>query len=292
MANVAINAGSGAFDRTTQEKKGKVTVSFVEYKYRKSGQSSLEYLDEIREAVKGIAGAEIEVAREIMGPPTGKALNIEIAGEDIDQLVILSGRLQQFINALQIPGIEQLQQDMEVNKPEIAVNIDRLLEVDATLLENKQKLQDIATEKNRVGKQIPKLDQDQKKEALATLSQLKQDEADYNEAIKQLQPEFDALMGQVAQPADPDVPVGEDDTENVELRKWGTIREFDFEPKDHVELGLDLGIIDIERGVKLAGTRNYFLKGDGALLHWAVLRFSMDTMIGKGYTPMSVPLLM
>ena len=174
----------------------------------------------------------------------------------------------------------------------IAVNIDRLLQVDATLLKNKQKLQDIATEKNRIGKEIPKLNPDKKKEALAALSQLKQDEADFNEAIKQLQPEYDALMGQVAQPADPDVPIGEDDTENVELRKWGTIREFDFEPKDHVELGLALDIIDIERGVKLAGTRNYFLKGQGALLHWAVLRYSMDTMINKGYTPMSVPMLM
>jgi seryl-tRNA synthetase len=70
------------------------------------------------------------------------------------------------------------------------------------------------------------------------------------------------------------------------------VRSFDFKPKDHVELGTDLGIIDIERGVKLAGTRNYFLKGDGALLHWAVLRFAMDHMIRKGYTPMSVPLLM
>ena len=174
----------------------------------------------------------------------------------------------------------------------ITVDINRLLEVDAELIGNKQKLQNIATEKNRVGKEIPNLDPDQKKEALTALSQLKKDEADHNEAIKALQPEFDTLMGQVAQPADPDVPVGEDDTENAELRKWGTIREFDFEPKDHVELGLALDIIDIERGVKLAGTRNYFLKGDGALLHWAVLRFSMDTMIGKGYTPMSVPLLM
>ncbi|MHC4960847.1 MAG: serine--tRNA ligase [Planctomycetota bacterium] len=174
----------------------------------------------------------------------------------------------------------------------VSIDIDRLLEVDAKLLENKQKLQDIATEKNRVGKEIPNLDPEKKKEALAALSQLKQDEADFNEAIKNLRPEFDTLMGQVAQPADPEVPVGEDDTENAELRKWGTIREFDFEPKDHVELGLALDIIDIERGVKLAGTRNYFLKGQGALLHWAVLRFSLDYMIGKGYTPMSVPLLM
>jgi seryl-tRNA synthetase len=99
-------------------------------------------------------------------------------------------------------------------------------------------------------------------------------------------------MGQVPQPAAAEVPIGEDDTENVEMRTWGTIREFDFEPKDHVELGMNLGILDIERAVKLAGTRNYFLKGDGALLHWAVLRFSMDHMVAKGYTPMSVPLLM
>ena len=99
-------------------------------------------------------------------------------------------------------------------------------------------------------------------------------------------------MPQVPQPADEDVPFGEDDTENVEIRKEGEVRPFDFEPKDHVQLGLALDIIDIERGVKLAGTRNYFLKGGGALLHWAVLRFAMDTMIGKGYVPLSVPLLM
>jgi seryl-tRNA synthetase len=95
----------------------------------------------------------------------------------------------------------------------------------------------------------------------------------------------------VAQPADDDVPFGEDDTQNVGIRKEGQIPNFDFEPKDHVQLGLDLGIIDIERGVKLAGTRNYFLKGDGALLHWALLQFAMDFMVSKGYVPLSVPLL-
>ena len=174
----------------------------------------------------------------------------------------------------------------------IAADIDRLLAVDAELMTFKKTLQDIVTEKNQIGKSIPTLDADAKKEALAKLAKLKDNEAGLNEQIKQLQPEFDTLMGQVPQPPAPEVPTGKDDTENVELRTWGTIRKFDFEPKDHVELGVDLGIIDIERGVKLAGTRNYFLKGDGALLHWAVLRFAMDHMIAKGYTPMSVPLLM
>ena len=174
----------------------------------------------------------------------------------------------------------------------IACNIEGLLKIDDELRVLKQRLQDIATEKNSLGKSIPQLDADQKQAALAKLSEIKDEEGGINDKIKDIQPEFDRLNKEVPQPADPEVPTGADDTENVELRTWGEIREFDFEPKDHVELGLELGILDIERGVKLAGTRNYFLKGDGALLHWAVLRYAMDYMVGKGYTPMSVPLLM
>jgi seryl-tRNA synthetase len=172
------------------------------------------------------------------------------------------------------------------------VDIDRLLEVDAKLRHSKAMLQNIATDKNRIGKSISTLSGDKKDSALLTLSDLKSDEIDLQKEIKELQPEFDELMQQVAQPADDDVPLGKDDTENVEIRKEGQIRGFDFEPKDHVQLALALGIIDIERGVKLAGARNYFLKGDGALLHWAVLRFAMDFMVGKDYVPLSVPLLM
>jgi len=172
------------------------------------------------------------------------------------------------------------------------VDIDNLLQIHTELTDKKQTLQNITTDKNRIGKSIPKLSVGEKQSALAELSELKQKEAEYNKDIKKLQPQFDQLMLQVAQPTDDDVPIGKDDTENVEIRREGKIRQFDFEPKDHVQLGAALDIIDIERGVKLAGTRNYILKGDGALLHWAVLRFAMDYMVGKGYVPMSVPVLM
>ncbi len=171
-------------------------------------------------------------------------------------------------------------------------DIDRLLMVDAELKDIKAKLQNIATEKNAVGKSIPNLANNDKKDALAKLAQLKQQEVLLNEQAKELQPELDSLLLLVPQPADADVPVGKDDTENVEIRKWGKIRQFDFEPKDHIQLGTDLDIIDIPRGVKLAGTRNYFLKGAGAMLHWAVLRFATDFMAGKGYMPMLPPMLM
>ncbi|MFH1717557.1 MAG: serine--tRNA ligase [Planctomycetota bacterium] len=172
------------------------------------------------------------------------------------------------------------------------VDVNGLLELDARIQENKKKLQDIATEKNRLGKSIPTLSESDRKDAIGKLSIHKRNEARVEEEIKDLQPQLDELMQQVPQPADDDVPLGADDTENVEIRKEGQVRQFDFEPKDHVQLGVALGMIDIERGVKLAGSRNYFLKGDGAMLHWAVLRFAIDLMAGRGYVPMSVPLLM
>ncbi len=172
------------------------------------------------------------------------------------------------------------------------VDINRLLYLDKLLRQTKQKLQDIATVKNQISKKIPNLSGVVKENEITHLSVLKKEEQRSREWIKERNPEFDELMQHVAQPTDDDVPIGKDDTENVEIRREGEIRHFDFEPKDHVQLGLALGIIDIERGVKLAGTRNYILKGDGALLHWAVLRFAMDFMVDKGYVPMSVPLLM
>ncbi|MCD4831856.1 MAG: serine--tRNA ligase [Anaerohalosphaeraceae bacterium] len=172
------------------------------------------------------------------------------------------------------------------------VDIDRLLELDEQNRAAKTRLQDITTEKNALGKLIPKLAGEEKENILEKLADLKQEEAKLTNELKEIVPEFDCLNSQVPQPADDDVPSGKDDTENVEITKWGEIRQFAFEPKDHVTLGLELDILDIERGVKLAGTRNYFLKGAGALLHWAVLRYALDFMVEQGYTPISVPMLM
>lgn len=125
----------------------------------------------------------------------------------------------------------------------------------------------------------------------AELTRIKPRVKELEDAEGPILKEFDELMLTVAQPADPEVPLGKDDTENVELRRVGDIRKFEFEPKDHVALGTELGIIDIERGVKLAGSRNYLLKGDGALLHQAVLRLAQDMMVARGFVPMTVPVL-
>jgi seryl-tRNA synthetase len=111
-------------------------------------------------------------------------------------------------------------------------------------------------------------------------------------AIKDLDPQIDALMLTIPLPPDDDVPLGKSSDDNVELLRWGTPRTFDFPHKSHIELGAKLGLFDFDRGVKLAGSRSYFLMGAGALLHQAILRMAVDFMVFEnGFTPMSVPVL-
>ncbi|MFA7718140.1 MAG: serine--tRNA ligase [Candidatus Absconditabacterales bacterium] len=86
-----------------------------------------------------------------------------------------------------------------------------------------------------------------------------------------------------------DVPIGKDETENVVIKTYGKIPAFDFEIKDHITLMKTYDMVDIERGVKLAGARSYFLKGDGMLLEQAVLQYTLKKLVEKGFTPMNVP---
>lgn len=87
----------------------------------------------------------------------------------------------------------------------------------------------------------------------------------------------------------PDVPVGQTEEENVVVETWGEIPTFDFEIKDHVELMENHDLLDVKRGVKLAWSRSYFLKGDGALLENAVLQYVYDKIVNKWFTTLSVP---
>jgi seryl-tRNA synthetase len=173
----------------------------------------------------------------------------------------------------------------------ISADIPALLAVDAELQEARRQLQDSRTAQNAAGKNIAKLKFEAKTFAIEEMASLKAKVKQLNERIEQLEPKFSDLMLLAAQPAAPEVPLGKDDTENVVLRHVGEVPKFDFEPKDHVQLGEALGIIDIPRGVKLAGSRNFILKGAGALLHHAVLRLAIDQMVAKGYTLMTVPVL-
>ena len=87
----------------------------------------------------------------------------------------------------------------------------------------------------------------------------------------------------------PDSPIGKDDTENVEIRRSGKPTAFDFEAKDHVEIGEALGLIDFDAGAKVAGSKFYFLRGDAVLLEFALIRYALDILMRHGYEPTTTP---
>ena len=206
-------------------------------------------------------------------------------------------------------NVELVKQSAKAKR--IACDVDRLIEVDQRRRELQLALDKFREQVKESGQRIGllrnsksewykravaegKTDADIKAEAdhvQVELTAIKPKIKELEDSVEPILAEFDQFMLTIPQPADPDVPIGKDESENVELRKVGEVRRFDFEPKDHVTLGAELGIIDIERGVKLAGSRNYVLKGDGALLHQAVLRLAQDMMVARGFTPMVVPVL-
>jgi len=124
ITNVGIGAGDPQNpDRVATPHKGKVTVAFVDFARRKDFSTS-ETLEKIRENVVGIPGTEITVEKEPTGPPTGKPINMEIAGDDFDELIKLEFLMRKKIAEAKIKGIEELKSDLVRNKPEIIVNID------------------------------------------------------------------------------------------------------------------------------------------------------------------------
>ncbi|MGC9345204.1 MAG: serine--tRNA ligase, partial [Candidatus Bathyarchaeales archaeon] len=88
------------------------------------------------------------------------------------------------------------------------------------------------------------------------------------------------------------VPIGKDEHDNVPIRMWGEVPKFSFPVRDHIDLGLSLDMMDIERAGKVAGARFFYLKREGVLLDMALMSFALEEMVKKGYTPIEPPFLM
>src|SRR5262245_4953053 len=143
--------------------------------------------------------------------------------------------------------------------------------------------------RNRTSKEIPTLQGEARQTAIAEMQRVAAVSRTLEKRLREVEASFEMLMLLVPNvPAD-DVPEGLTDANNVPIKTWGEIPQFAFAPRDHVELGEGLDIIDTPRAVKLAGSRTYFLKNAGMLLEQAVLQFALHHMVRKGFTPMVVP---
>ena len=125
ISNVAVGAGDPMRgDRSNRAELGRIQVNFVEFEKR-DGKSTAPYLESMRQELTGVPGAEISIDQESSGPPTEPPVNIEIQGEDFDKLVKTAVGLKNYLDAAQIPGINTLKMDVDLQNPELTLTIDR-----------------------------------------------------------------------------------------------------------------------------------------------------------------------
>lgn len=177
-------------------------------------------------------------------------------------------------------------------KKHITADIDRLIVVDEERKLLRQELDAKRSEQNRRSSEIQRAQGEDREKLLEAMRQLKNGMTENEEKLKGVMAEWQKLMLTVPNVPDISVPDGASDAENVEVRQWGEPTKFAFAPKDHVELMTASSMADFERGAKVAGFRGYFLKGDGALLSYALWHFITDHFVKKGgFTPLIAPSL-
>ncbi len=176
-------------------------------------------------------------------------------------------------------------------KKHIKIDLDKLIKVDDKRRALLQEVEKLRATQNEVSKKISAASDSEKVSLIAQMQTLKKELQALEKELKDTMRIWRELMLQVPNIPDISVPEGKDDSENVEVKSWGEKPQFNFEPKSHIDLMLNLDMVDFERGTKVAGFRGYFLKNDGALLAWAVWQAAQKHFLEKGFEPISVPSL-
>lgn len=186
---------------------------------------------------------------------------------------------------------EKVKAAMKTRNKDMDAQVDRVLEIDAARRELMGKADALKAEQNAASKEIPKI----KKEG-GDVSAIMSRMNEIKEAVKKLDAELSdldaaqkSIMYEFPNIPHESVPIGKDDSENVEVRRWGEPTKFDFEPKAHWDIGADLDILDPETAAKVTGTRFHFYKDLGARLERAIMNFFLNTHTANGYTEIFPP---
>jgi len=163
------------------------------------------------------------------------------------------------------------------------VDVDKILKLDDQRRGFIQKIQTLREERNKTSHQKP----DEK--TIQQGREIKDELKKLEEVLADTLVQLDKLVSYVPNIPLPEVPIGLDETGNVETKKWGKIPEFGFELKSYLDLGLSLDLFDLERGSKVSGFRGYFLKNQAAQLQFAILFYVFQKLVKKGYTPIIAP---
>ena len=186
---------------------------------------------------------------------------------------------------------EEIKTKIKTRNTNLDSVIDEVLKLDEVRRKLIAEAESMKAEQNGYNKKIPamKKNGEDTTEIMKNLKELSKNIAEKNKELSEIENKQRELILYIPNVPNESVPIGKDDTENVEIRRFGEPRKFDFEPKPHWEIGKNLGILDPERAAKVTGARFHFYKGFGAKLERAVINFFLNTHSESGYTEVLPP---
>jgi seryl-tRNA synthetase len=171
------------------------------------------------------------------------------------------------------------------------LDLDEVLAADKERRETTTALEQKRARKNELSALVPKASKEDRPKLVDEAKQVRVEVEALEPRLAEVQKRFNDLMLRVPSVPRPEVPVGKGEEDNVEVRRVGTPRKFDFQPKDHVDLMTGLSMVEWEGPRRFAGARSYALVGDGALLEMAVLRLAVDTLVERGLRLVAPPVM-
>lgn len=177
-------------------------------------------------------------------------------------------------------------------KKHVDFDVGRLLEVDERRRTLAREVDDLRRDHNRASEEVGNMEGGEKEKAIRRLRVFKEDLSKKEETLRNVENEYYGLMLLVPNIPDPSVPEGDSDADNVEIRRWGDMPSFNFEPKNHIALMRELDLVDFERGAKVSGFRGYFLKNEAIALSMALWWHTLEYLrLKKGFYVISAPAL-
>ena len=173
----------------------------------------------------------------------------------------------------------------------LALDVDAMAQIDQMRRSTRATAESMRAEQKSLSRRIPRLEGEPRQHAIARARNLAKTYRSTLAKADQLDKEFQELWIKVPNPAHPSAADGLVEEDAVEIKRWGTIRDFGFPVKDHRELGADLGMIDIERAARVSGSRFGYLTGPAVMIEFALVRMVLDMLGERGFTPVVPPVL-
>ena len=170
-------------------------------------------------------------------------------------------------------------------------DLDELINLDKERLALMQETETLKADQNKIAKEIPTVKDDEKGKLLDKSKSIKEQLKEIEPKLKNVVTRLEAIALTIPNPPSESVPEGKDDSENVVIRTVGEKPKFDFEVKDHVALGLNLNLLNIEKAANISGSRFAYLKNDAVLLEFALIQYILNKLIQKGFNPVIPPTL-